>query len=300
MFFYESEILQCLEFNTSRILTIDFLNYFAFDANFEMKGRRYFYSLYLLNISYHNLKLRSISKSQLAFSIIYFVNKIFGKGDQWPPEKTDSSISLKNRKTKKTVFLNLKEKLKTWNDYKSEYHENFISYTDKITRIGDVAPKIISKMENDRFLSKISNKLIDENLKYNCLAERYSKENGKHKNLVSSNGSKSSQKENICQLLSVPRDKNTNNGSKGQSTGLTSYNLRSNLPRSKISCFQIPLGKNVKNIKDYESRSDDSLKSGQRDTFNQPNTVKTGLDIQFDFSKIKSIAMDVFLGNKLI
>ena len=35
MFFFESELLRCLEFNTSRVLAVDLLNYFAEDAGFD-------------------------------------------------------------------------------------------------------------------------------------------------------------------------------------------------------------------------------------------------------------------------
>lgn len=93
MFYYESQVLASLEFNTSRVLTIDFLNLFAFDAGFGPKDKRRNFALYLLNTSYLSPNLCSIRKSLLAFSIIYFVNKIFGKGKEWPRVLNDDKTS---------------------------------------------------------------------------------------------------------------------------------------------------------------------------------------------------------------
>lgn len=93
MFYYESQVLASLEFNASRVLTIDFINLFAFDAGFGQKDKRRYFALYLLNTSYLSPNLCSIRKSLLAFSIIYFVNKIFGKGKEWPRVVNDKQHS---------------------------------------------------------------------------------------------------------------------------------------------------------------------------------------------------------------
>jgi len=141
MFFHESELLKCLNFNTSRILAIDFLNYFTEDAGFNSKNKRYFYCLYLLNISYLDPKLRSLSQSLLAFSIVYFVNKIFSKDEEWPLTKTDtSSNNMLRMSTKKIAYLKVNDRFAEWKKVSKEFQSKFLSAMDDVVRIGDSSP----------------------------------------------------------------------------------------------------------------------------------------------------------------
>ena len=135
MLFYESEVLRCLNFKVSRILAIDFLNYFAFDAAFNPKEKRYYYAKYLLNISYQNLKLRSISKSLLGFSIVYFVNRIFGKRSEWPLENSNNSPNVNQCRTKKTFCLKLHKNLKEYKLFQKEFQNNYITELNSLNRI---------------------------------------------------------------------------------------------------------------------------------------------------------------------
>lgn len=107
LFIYESEILDCLQFNTSRILAIDFLNYFIIDANIQQNSKMFHYCFYLLNIAYMSPQLQSISKSLLAFSIVYFVTKIFGQSSEWPVQNEIKFDSI----SKSVLNLKIKDKM---------------------------------------------------------------------------------------------------------------------------------------------------------------------------------------------
>ena len=117
LFKLESDILSSLEFNTSRILTIDFINYISFDAGFLVNSKEYNYCLYLLNICYYSRKLISLPKSLLAMSIVYFVGKIFAKEKYI--KKGDNHFSLK-----------IKEKMKNFEKINREFKSQFILKLD--------------------------------------------------------------------------------------------------------------------------------------------------------------------------
>ena len=287
MFFYESEILSCLEFNTSRILTIDFLNYFAEDAGFNSKNKRYFYSLYLLNISYLSLKLRSIPQSLLAFSIVYFVNRIFAKDQEWPPTRADPSNLL--RPTKKIAFLKVGERFEEWSQVVHAFHKKFSSALDEIVRIGEAPNKLNRNLVQDnRFLSKISNSLKSDSRRNN-LTDRSLADKENKVNLDSIENSKNRNMGKDPQSKSVFTQKNKKRCPEGdKSTGNSRVQSQMNVPRNKISSFRIMLGKSPMTGKDQDS--------GQDNPDFCPQKVSIFKEIEFDFSRVKSVAMDVFNG----
>lgn len=290
MFFYESELLKCLEFNTSRILAIDFLNYFAEDAGFDFKNKRYYYCLYLLNISYLSLKLRSISQSLLAFSIVYFVNRIFSREQEWPLTRVGSSTNLLKNSTKKLAFLTVNRRFEEWEKAKQSYQNKFLSALDEIARIGESSQLSNNFIIKDcRFLSKISNSITNEDSRRNLPSERSffdkdnkinlnSMENSKQTNFITDPRTKS-----VFTIKNVKKIEDEN-----KSTGISQMHKRPNIPNSKISAFDITLNKPQNLIQGTES-----LAEGSNKTLKKPILYK---NIEFDFSKVKSIALDVFNG----
>lgn len=277
MFYHESQILKCLEFNTSRILAIDFLNYFAEDAGFNSKNKRYFYALYLLNISYLNPKLRSISQSLLAFAIIYFVNRIFSKDHEWPSSRADTSnANLLNSSTKKIVFLKVKERFEAWNKCQKDFKEKFYSGMDDIKRIGDSPGKNFNR--DNRFLSKMSNSVYGDSRR-NIATDRSLKGNSK---IFGSNSIENNLKKN--ETRTVFTQKNAKKENEDKSTGISQVRKRVDIPNN-ISSFKLILGKSQMLSKENEISEDTQ------------NKLKFK-EIEFDFSKVKSVAMDVFTGKK--
>ena len=131
MFRYESEILNSINFETSRILIIDFLYYYIKDINIPFNSKIYNYCFYMLNLSYLSPKLKSLSKSLLAFSIIYYVTKIFKFEIEWP--KKIYSINSVNDKV--FVYMKCVERYKMLNSFENEIETKF--KMNKTERIGD-------------------------------------------------------------------------------------------------------------------------------------------------------------------
>lgn len=283
MFFFESQILKCLEFNTSRILAIDFLNYFAEDAGFNSKNKRYFYALYLLNISYLNPKLRSISQSLLAFSIVYFVNKIFSKDHEWPSTRTDSSQkNLLNSSTKKILYLKVKERFQEWEKCQNEFKEKFNSALDEVTRIGD-SPSISINLpfKDNKIFKKDLNSLFSDSRR-NIKTEKSPKQNSSifasesERNIIN--------RENETHTVITQKNKDCQ---EDKSTGISRVQKHIHIPNKKISSFRLIMGKSHNMSRERESVKDKEDVSQQKDLFKE---------IEFDFSKVKSVAMDVFTG----
>lgn len=130
LFYYEAEILNTLNFETSRILTIDLLNCYIIDANISPNSKAFYYCFYMLNLSYLNTNLVSLSKSLLAYSIVYFVVKIFGKGDTWPPLYMNSEFD-----NKSFVGLNTETTFNLFFNHDYEIKQDFKINSN--TRIGD-------------------------------------------------------------------------------------------------------------------------------------------------------------------
>ena len=288
MFYHESQLLKCLEFNTSRILAIDFLNYFAEDADFNFKNKRYFYCLYLLNISYLDLKLRSVSQSLLAFSIVYFVNRIFSKDEEWPLTKNDSSTNnLLKMTTKKVAYLKVNDRFEEWNNVLANFHSKFASAMDHIVRIGDNPQKTLQTSYENRFLSRVSNSFIFDSRK-NIQSDRSIDEKENCCPLVFVENSEKECIENSVQNRPVFTQKNLNK-QKGEnkSTGIPKKKPL-HIPNKKISSFKLLIGKNLLSGRDQESLIDNG------DIVRPQHVIYK--EIEFDFSKVKSIAMDMFNG----
>jgi len=115
------------------------------------------------------------------------------------------------------------------------------------------------------------------------------------------------EKENVCPLISVENSekgfkkhnsknrsvftqKNTNKQKEeDKSTGIP--NVKSQIvPNKKISSFRLLIGKNL--LRDQESQLDNGDISRSK-----PVMYK---EIEFDFSKVKSMAMDVFNGKTFL
>ena len=288
MFFFESELLRCLEFNTSRVLAVDLLNYFAEDAGFDFSRKRYFYCLYLLNISYLSLKLRSHSQSLLAFAVVYFVNRIFSKDEEWPSTREESSPNLLKAASKKVAFLKLDARFKEWTEALQSFRAKHTSGLDGVTRIGETAlPAFRAFQKEARFLSKFSNSVNEESRRQIAV--------------------ELSEKENRCNLESVENSRQANfvgepktksvftakNGEKcadeNKSTGVSRGQRRSDFPNKKISAFDILSNKSHLQVRDFESVVD----AGDTSTAKKNISYK---EIKFDFSRVKSVALDVFNG----
>jgi hypothetical protein len=135
LFSHEAKILSSLQFNTSRVLVVDFLQYFIVDADIPLNSKMYHYCFYLLNISYMSPKLQSLPKSLLAFSIVYFVSKIFSSNKHWPLEETVSP-------GKSVLHLSISKNIKSI----ERHQQQFITFKEK--RIGDVS--ILKSNEKDK------------------------------------------------------------------------------------------------------------------------------------------------------
>ena len=276
MFFHESQILKCLEFNTSRILAIDFLNYFAEDAGFNSKNKRYFYALYLLNVSYLSPRLRSISQSLLAFAIVYFVNRIFSKDHEWPSSRTDSSSeNLLNSSSKKIVFLKVKQRFEAWNKCHKDFREKFQSAMDSVSRIGDAQEKSRPQKEN-RFLSKASNSFYGDSRRN--ITDRSIKGGSP---IFKADSIENNFKKD--ETRSVFTQKNGKKMKEDKSTGISQMKKRVDLPNN-ISSFKLILGKSQGLCRENE------IENSQ--------TKINFKEIEFDFSRVKSVAMDVFTGKQ--
>jgi hypothetical protein len=288
MFYHESELLKCLQFNTSRILAIDFLNYFAEDAGFNSKNKRYFYCLYLLNISYLDPKLRSLSQSLLAFSIVYFVNRIFSKDEEWPLTRVDTSTNnVLKMTTKKIAYLKVNDRFEERNKVISNFHSKFLSAMDEVVRVGD-GPQIIPQTSHEnRFLSKVSNSIIADSRK-NIQTDRSLTDKENLCPFVSVENSEKGNTKSGFQNRSVFTQKNLNKQKEGdKSTGIPKKNPL-HIPNKKISSFKLLIGKNLLSGREQESVTDHG--EGIR-----PKHI-IYKEIEFDFSKVKSMAMDVFNG----
>ena len=265
MLIYELEVLNCLNFNTSRVLAIDFLYYFAFDAGFKINGKRSWFALYLLNISYHNPLLYKFSKSLIAFSIIYFVNKIFGKKKEWPQQYSPNQNQNSNQAKKKYFYLKIDENLQDWQNYKQQFIDTHETFLD------DPSLRIKSNLNNKTktpittFLSKFSNGLDDSkinNLKRNSTMECL--------NITSVCQNSSNQiKENITS--------NTNQINTFDSD-LNSQSLQSNTVN-----YNKKLNKSACNSKEVS----------------QEVPVINYQEIRFEVSKVKNVSMNIFLGNNI-
>lgn len=149
LFSYEAKILATLSFNTSRVLIIDFLHYFIVDARIPQNSKMFHYCFYLLNISYLSPKLQSISKSLLAFSIVYFVIKIFGKIKEWPLEQTITSKTC----TKTFLYLKISQTIKPIEIHQREFSNSIGE------RIGDCNIDHLNNIKNDTSVSSNLNRI---------------------------------------------------------------------------------------------------------------------------------------------
>jgi hypothetical protein len=225
----------------------------------------------------------------LAFSIIYFVNRIFSREQEWPLTREGSSGNLLKNSTKKLAFLTVNKRFKEWEALRKDYQNKFFSALDQVVRIGDsciASKQMITK--DCRFLSKISNS-INEDSRRNLPSERscYDKENkinlksiesSRHANFIADPHTKS-----VFTIKNVKKIEDEN-----KSTGISQMQKRLNIPNNKISAFNVTLSK-VQNL----LKESDSLGEGSETTLKKPTIYK---EIQFDFSKVKSIALDVFNG----
>lgn len=288
MFYHESQILKCLEFNTSRILAIDFLNYFAEDAGFNSKNKRYFYCLYLLNISYLDPKLRSRSQSLLAFSIVYFVNRIFSKDEEWPLTRTDTSNNnILKMATKKIAYLKVNNRFEERNQVIKNFNSKFLSAMDEVSRIGDIPQSSLQISNENRFLSKMSNSIIADS-KQNNQTDRSHTDKENHCPFVSVENSEKGNIKSGINNKSVFTQKNLNkHKEEDKSTGIPNKNPL-HVPNKKISSFKLILGKNLLSGREHDSLMDNP------DLTRAKHIVYK--EIEFDFSKVKSMAMDVFNG----
>lgn len=288
MFFYESEVLSCLQFNTSRVLTIDFLNLFAFDAGFEKNDKRRLFALYLLNLSYLSPSLSSIKKSLLAFSIVYFVNKIFGKGKEWP-KSSESTQENENQneasqapKTKTILGLFFEDKMQSAEKIRQSFEQNFkfyaaVSNNSKERRsaqsnLDDPAinsnqnntlkPYGICSQRNNTICSNRILSLASENLHIDAnSADLRTLQNSQNNNEITSSGR--AKDSNKCSTGLPPQK----GGVEKQLKKISSFTILN--PKAQISAAPKP----DKNSFDY----------------------LLGLPpVEFELWKVKNIAMDVF------
>lgn len=276
MFFHEAELLRCLKFDTSRALAIDFLNYFAEDAGFNAPTKRYFYSLYLLNVSYLSPRLRSSSQSLLAFAIVYFVNRIFSRDEEWPATRSDTSGRKLRIGSKKIAYLHVNMRFADARRFAHDFRARFRTALDDVCRIGE-APRLCSEQ---RFLSKFSNSFCEMPGQSSqpgqpdqpCLVEHSCPERetgGSTGSLEGSGGDKQKGDTGICSVFTQKTAKARRNEDK--STGLSRVGSGP-VPTKTISSFRVLAGR--------------------------PCGADAGgfRDIEFDFSRVKAMAMDVFNG----
>lgn len=276
MFFHEARLLRNIDFDTSRVLAIDFLNYFAEDAGFNSPSKRYYYCLYLLNVSYLSPKLRSLRQSLLAFAIVYFVNRIFSGDEDWPPTKVDvSGQNFIGLSTKKIAMLKLKERFAEWTQCGEAFRDRFRTGMDDVCRVGDSVAQTAQSRREYRFLSKLSNS-VREDSRHNIGSEPLSGD----KDNACLVGSIESSQRNAAKTgsLSVLTQKQCNKPAKeDKSTGVSRVQP-AHVPSKTISSFRV-LAKGGALARETEA--------GEKSQFR---------DIEFDFAKVKSVAMDVFNG----
>lgn len=279
MFFHEARLLRIVDFDTSRVLAIDFLNYFAEDAGFNSPSKRYFYCLYLLNVSYLSPKLRSLSQSLLAFAIVYFVNRIFAGDEDWPVTRMDSSThNLLGLRTKKLASLRLNDRFAEWFKCVDAFQGQFRTALDEITRVGDTSTQEMRSRQEYRFLSKMSNSVKeDTGPNVGSDASCAEKENmGPPQSVENSH-------RNTCKskTQSIFTQKNLNKHVKeDKSTGVSRVQP-AHVPSKTISSFRV------------------LTKGGATGREMEPSEARTKTrfrEIEFDFAKVKSVAMDVFNG----
>ena len=190
---------------------------------------------------------------------------------------------------KKIAFLKVNMRFKEWTEALENFRSKFSSGLDGVVRIGDCASITSPAMHKEtRFLSKISNSINEDS-----------------RRLIQMDQS-GADKENKCNLGSIENSRQTNfigepktksvftvkNGEKcadeNKSTGISRVQKRSHFPHKKISAFDILSNRSHLQVRDFES----VLDHGE-------STVKKSIsyrEIKFDFSRVKSVALDVFNG----
>lgn len=131
LFYLESQILACIQFNTSKILTIDFIHYFAFNTGFSPHSKELNFCLYLMNICYHSLIMQSLPKSLLGCSIVYFVCKIFGKENM----NFEKNMNKGDQGESHLVHVGRQKKLELFYNCQKIFQNKFRSNLEE--RIGD-------------------------------------------------------------------------------------------------------------------------------------------------------------------
>jgi hypothetical protein len=109
----EEKLLQSLNFETSRVLTFDFLNIFACDIGLESSPKILNFAHFLIVIAQLNPELIGIPKILLGFSSLYLSNRLFGNAKKWPKLKQLKKNLSSSNQPKMYLTLNLFSKAKT-------------------------------------------------------------------------------------------------------------------------------------------------------------------------------------------
>ena len=119
----EEKLLQSLDFDTSRILSFDFLNLFASDLGFEDSPKIVHFAHFILLISQLNPDLVGVPRILQGFSALYLSNRLLGDSVKWPKVKKLKNFRGNSKKSTKFVSLNIFSKLKKMRNLQIEFQE---------------------------------------------------------------------------------------------------------------------------------------------------------------------------------
>jgi hypothetical protein len=119
----EEKLLQSLNFETSRVLSFDFLNIFSCDIGLKFSSKVVDFAHFLIVIAQLSPELVGISRTLLGFSSLYLSNRLFGDKDQWPKVKQVKTKHQSKRNPKIYFTLNLFSRSKTSRHHLEKYNQ---------------------------------------------------------------------------------------------------------------------------------------------------------------------------------
>ena len=103
----EQEILTVLNFETSRVLTVDFLDLLTCDFPLKNRQKVLHFAQFIIMIAHYDQMLIRIPRNLLAFSALYFSNRLLGDSQTWPLNKKIFYNSKQKKKKQSSQMLTL-------------------------------------------------------------------------------------------------------------------------------------------------------------------------------------------------